>query len=100
MVESSAIYNLLIIASSEELIELFQKIKNKSTEMDLQIKKNKTKVIIVDRQNNKKTNSKTINNIKTVDSFIHFEALRNQKKKCSSLGSHDQTHNKLEKFKR
>lgn len=65
----------IIASSEEELTELFQKIEDISKDVGLQINKNKTKVMIVDRRNNNRPDKKKINNIKTVNTFIYLGAL-------------------------
>lgn len=64
----------LIAASEEELVNVIRRVEEISNEAGLQINKKKTKIMIIDRQNNNRSGVKRINNIETVDTFIYLGA--------------------------
>jgi len=54
----------------EELIELLKRMEEISSEVGLQINKNKTKIMIIDRLNNNKKKITQISNIQVMERFI------------------------------
>jgi len=65
--------------TEEELIELLKRVEKISSEVGLQINKNKTKIMIIDRLNSNQKEITQISNIQVMERVIYLETLLTNK---------------------
>lgn len=73
---------LLIAGSTEEMLELLQRLEEVSREYGLKINANKTKVMIVDRLNENQRQPAKIDNFEVVEKFVYLGSMLHRTGSC------------------